>query len=70
MITDIEMIARQAKQLAKLEDINTQLKACVGSAIAQMYSVGGPLNDNFLKYSEEQLKTFHQISKCLEGKEY
>jgi len=34
-----------------------------------LYSIGGPLNDNVLKYSPKQLSTFVRINKAINGVE-
>jgi hypothetical protein len=43
-----------------IEEMQTQLD----NIYAILYGIGGPLNDNKLKFSKEQLKVFHEIGKC------
>lgn len=51
MISDTEMIARQAKQLEELRDEVADLKERIRLAALHIYCIGGPLNDNKLGYS-------------------
>lgn len=65
-MTNVELIARQAKQIEELKDENTNLKNKVKNACKHIYCIGGPLNDNKLGYSKEQLVTFLDILNELE----
>lgn len=65
-LTDVELIARQAKQLEDLRDEVAALKERVRVALSLMYCIGGPLNDNRLHYTGEQLVTFSRIAEALE----
>ena len=65
-MTDEELIARQAKQIAELTDERDDLRACISKAICHMVCVGGPLNDNKLKFTSEQQKVFQAILNELE----
>lgn len=66
-MTNDELIARQAKENAELRDELSLLKERIASAKKVLYCIGGPLNDNKLCYSNEQLSTFFSISEALEG---
>lgn len=65
-MSDSELIARQAKQIEELKDENTDLKNRIKNARMHIYCIGGPLNDNKLVYSNDQLATFSEILKELE----
>ena len=62
-----ELIARQAKENAELRDEVAELKERIVSVNNILYCIGGPLNDNKLEYSREQLSTFFAIAYKLEG---
>ncbi len=64
-----ELIARQAKENAELRDEVAELKERIVSVNNILYCIGGPLNDNKLEYSREQLSTFLAIAYKLEGVE-
>ena len=53
-----EVIARQAMKLERLEAENEQLKDSISRARRLLTCIGGPLNDNAMGYSKEQLTTF------------
>ena len=57
-----ELIARQAKQLEELRDEVADLKERARRARLHIYCIGGPLNDNKLRYSKQQMVTFWQIA--------
>ena len=66
MTQDDELILSQSRELFRLRR-EAEENARVRKAIhGVLYSVGGPLNDNKLKYSKEQLGPFFQISGYLE----
>lgn len=64
-MTEAELIARQAKQIEELRDEVADLRERVRLALAHIYCIGGPLNDNKLGYSKPQMVTFARISKEL-----
>lgn len=66
-MTNEELIARQAKQIEELRDEVSALKARADLAVRHMVCMGGPLNDNKLRYSNEQLMTFVNIEHALTG---
>lgn len=61
-MNDDELIARQARQIAELEEENEDLTSRIEKAMLHIYCVSGPLNDNKLGYSKEQLVTFQNIA--------
>ena len=65
-MTQDELIARQAKLIAELGDELDELKVCIRKAIGHIVCVGGPLNDNKLKFTHEQQRVFQAILSELE----
>ena len=65
-MTTEELIARQAKQIEELRDENAELKERARKARLHIYCIGGPLNDNKLGYTKDQLVTFQEILWALE----
>lgn len=65
-MTDEQLIARQAKQLEELRDEVSDLSERIRKAMAHIYCIGGPLNDNKLDYSLLQMRTFREIASELE----
>ena len=61
-MTEAELIARQAKHLEELRDEVAGLKERAMRARLHIYCVGGPLNDNKLGYTREQMVTFARIA--------
>ena len=61
-MNDNELIARQAKQIENLRDEVADLKTRVSRARLHIYCIGGPLNDNKLGYSKQQMSTFAKIA--------
>ena len=61
-MTEIELIARQAKLIEELRDEVADLKERVHRAGRHIYCIGGPLNDNILGYTRPQLMTFVRIA--------
>lgn len=64
-MTEIEVIARQAKRIEELRDEVEDLKECRRRARSLIYGIGGPLNDNKLGYSKQQMVTFDRIAEEL-----
>lgn len=62
-----EVMARQAVKLERLEAENAHLKDNITRARRIIICIGGPLNDNKLAYSKEQLYPFHRIKEELEA---
>lgn len=61
-MTEAELIARQAKQLEELREEVAELKDRARKARLHIYCIGGPLNDNKLGYTLEQMVTFARIA--------
>ncbi len=61
-LKEAELIARQAKQLEELRDEVADLKERARRARLHIYCIGGPLNDNKLGYSNQQMVTFARIA--------
>ena len=61
-MTEAELIARQAKQLEELREEVAELKDRARKARLHIYCIGGPLNDNKLGYTREQMVTFARIA--------
>ena len=61
------LIARQALKLAALQEDVEELRERISCATLRIICIGGPLNDNKLHYSKEQLVTFQRILNDLEG---
>ena len=64
-MTESDLIARQAKQLEELRDEVSDLKERARRARLHIYCIGGPLNDNKLGYSKQQMVTFYRIAEEL-----
>lgn len=62
---DSLILARQVRQITILEDEVKNLKSKISEAKAIMNCAGGPLNDNNLGYTKEQLRTFSLIFSAL-----
>lgn len=61
-MTEHELIAKQAMDIAELEKVfiaHTKLKAEIRCLL---YNVGAPLNDNVLKFTDEQLRPFQKLA--------
>ena len=61
MMENDELVARQARRIAELEDESALYHAASTAIRRYIVGVGGPLNDNKLGYTNEQLSTFHAI---------
>ena len=60
-MTDDAVIATQARQIAELSEEVTRLKACHHQAVLHIIRIGGPLNDNAMQCTDEQLRVFQSI---------
>lgn len=60
-MTNDQLIARQAKQLEELKDDVADLSNRLKQIRLNIICIGGPLNDNKLHYSHEQLRVFSKI---------
>lgn len=65
-MTQDELIAKQALQLAEQAEKIADYEDRLRHIQMALFCIGGPLNDNVLGYSKEQLVTFHRISKEVE----
>ncbi len=66
-MTEAELIARQAKEIAELRDVVADLEDRAEKALLHMICIGGPLNDNRLLFTKEQRAVFHRIERELRG---
>jgi hypothetical protein len=60
------LIAKQARAIASLTDDLEVARECMEEIKLLLVRIGGPLNDNTLQYSNEQLKVFHRILELVE----
>jgi len=65
MTTDDIIIAEQAKALFKAERRVEELEDSMRQIRLKLICIGGPLNDNVLGYSNEQLRIFRAISNII-----
>jgi len=65
-LTDTEVICRQGMKIESLEERLLLLERAIEDAKMYIYCIGGPLNDNKLNYSKNQLTTFANIANCLD----
>lgn len=64
-MNDIEVIARQAKQIEELRDEVEGFKERIRKGASHIYCIGGPLKDNRLGFTKEQIATFREIASDL-----
>lgn len=64
-MNDEELILQQVRKIADLEESVGLFTESMEEIRAILYCIGGPLNDNKLGYSKEQLSTFFNIAKAL-----
>ncbi len=57
------LCAQQALNIAKLELQVTRMSEAMRKINLIIYGIGGPLNDNNLAYTNEQLQPFWRIAK-------
>lgn len=60
-----ELVARQARRIAELEDELLERRKAYGDVHDILYCIGGPLNDNKLKFTRQQLQPFFDIAKIV-----
>lgn len=60
-MTDGELIAKQAREIAELREYREGAQEAFKTIVNNCVCIGGPLNDNFLRYSKEQLAVFYRI---------
>lgn len=61
-MTQDELIARQALQIAELEEQLADRNKRLRDIDLTLHCIGGPLNDNALGYTAKQLGPFRQIA--------
>lgn len=66
-MTDKELIIAMGKELVDKNEEVAQLLAKTNKIRLQLISIGAPLNDNVLQYSDAQLKPFSEIRDILNG---
>lgn len=67
LVADSQIIAQQARYIAELDATVTKQAEMISCAIKRMVCIGGPLNDNRLHYTPEQLREWRSVFDCLEG---
>ena len=65
-MTKDELIAKQQIEIEELQRSNAELIEDRERVHRILYCIGGPLNDNKLQYSKEQLMTFIYIRDTLD----
>lgn len=60
-MTETELIAKQALEIATQKELISDLVQRLSDIRKMLICVGGPLNDNALKYSKEQALIFFKI---------
>ena len=66
-MTDKELIVAMGKELVDKNEEVAQLLAKTNKTRLKLISIGAPLNDNLLKYTDEQLVPFSEIRDILNG---
>jgi len=65
-VTNSDLIAQQAREIAALrEEVEDRTKR-MRSARRCIVCIGGPLNDNRLRYTPEQMFEWHRVLNYLE----
>lgn len=60
-MTDDELIAKQARQIANLEEQVRDYRDSAKRVVNLIYAIGGPLNDNKLGYTKEQMLDWTRV---------
>lgn len=66
-MTNEELITRLSHDLIKAVEEIATLKKRISNAQRHIYCIGGPLNDNKLGFTKEQMLTFKHIDDDLNG---
>ena len=66
-MSDEEVIAKQARTIANLEESLTSLREAVEDVKMMMVCIGGPLNDNVLEFTSDQRKLIFRMFYALGG---
>jgi hypothetical protein len=61
-MTDEQLIAQQAKRIAELEEELALRNEAEREIHMEIYGIGGPLNDNKLGYTKDQMVPFARIA--------
>ena len=61
-----KLIAQQALKIAELEEYMKEYEEMTAAIHGIIFCIGGPLNDNILRYTHKQLVTFSEIAKQIE----
>lgn len=61
------LITKQQLQIEEMKERLELYGRAVREAIGVMVCIGGPLNDNKLRYTQEQRRDFHRIQEILEA---
>lgn len=62
-VTRDQLIARQALKIEKLASSLADATAALGKIHSELVCIGGPLNDNKLSYTPQQLQIFYRIER-------
>ena len=62
-----ELISCQAMKIFELQKENADKEEILDKIHLMLVCIGGPLNDNYHKYSKEQLKVFFDIARLIEA---
>ena len=68
-MTKDQALAKYALMNLELQAENEDLRQSIYNIHGILFSIGGPLNDNFKQYSKEQLVTFSRIYHEIQGVE-
>ena len=60
-MTDLEIIGTQAKHIFQLQHEIKEYESTVHNITTLICGIGGPLNDNKLHFTKEQLTVFSRI---------
>ena len=61
-----ELICKQQLELEELKTKVSSFEDAFKRIRANLYSIGAPLNDNFLEYRKDQLAVFFRIAAIME----
>ena len=59
-------ILKLLEEKDKFKSLAKEYKECLQSIHNKIYNIGGPLNDNVLKFNKKQMKLFWNIAKEIE----
>ncbi len=61
-----KLISLQALEIAELREVNKAMDNVLHQIRLSIVCVSGPINDNKLKYTEDQQQIFHSIADGIE----